>query len=923
MKHNLIRNSVILLLNLLLFQTSFAIYIKHQPQNVSINYCGGLEQVSFTTIAREGVGTFQWQEDNGLGFEDITNANDSILNIDVTSLGQDGLKFRCIVTSECSNNISDTSDVAYLFVSSIPPPPSVNVTSLLGFGESTLLVDTSFVLVESACENSNSFIYVFSDLPIYNNYKFQIDNLDGNGFVDYNQITYNTSYFAGQFYDSALTVYQLPQLTSELLTLNNKKLRFATIGGCNNDVFDYSNDITFQVEFTATTGKISLTTYDANGLEHISFDTNSCNLSYPLELFNDIDTCNAIKTLIANCPSNNCDFKLYMYDSNNDGWNGNTMSLLINGNVVQSNISLSSGGIDSLLFPVLNGDEISIIWNGGGFNEEETSYEMFDQNQNIIGIGSQSNIGDGNYFTKWAIKNHNSNSWTNLEEINYINPQNAFSYLLTYNEGLNSPSFWPDISGNVMYNNLFDSLATIRCIVYNGVIQSSDTSFIDVEIKTGDQTLTYGTIDQNVNNQYINHTVDVIGCNFPYDFTMVPNSIQIDVDGVPQNVTPNSYSYELSNTNPMPVQWNYNLTNDGFTINSMDYNSFLNGYPFWDDQSVEMSIDSIFINGYCPIKLNQPEIIEIAKLDIVQELKIEELDSINLSNSIICSGDTLTILVNLDSENDNFIEYFLSPDSVRWMVDQGTGIFTPISTDYINYIGSTTLELSIISSTNKHNNIYKCVVYEKDCNLFDEIHSNSFVFKNSNKTKIPTIQITESGSRCIGGQLTLSANPSSYTNYNWWIDSLDGNGFVILNDNNIFTGTNSSDLIINISNEMYNWTKWRFACQVDTSLYCNSFSEIYKLEVYPNYVNTNINEITNNNLELNYFPNPVVSNLNIESFDKIKEISIYSLDGILVSKINSKNYIETINFSKFDSGIYSIKVNSESGKTKRFKIINL
>ena len=77
MKNHLIRNLVLVLLNLLLFQSSFALYIKQQPQNVSISYCGGLEQASFITIAREGVGTFQWQEDNGLGFKFLPGENNN------------------------------------------------------------------------------------------------------------------------------------------------------------------------------------------------------------------------------------------------------------------------------------------------------------------------------------------------------------------------------------------------------------------------------------------------------------------------------------------------------------------------------------------------------------------------------------------------------------------------------------------------------------------------------------------------------------------------------------------------------------------------------------------------------------------------------------------------------------------------------
>lgn len=64
------------------------------------------DSASFTVSALDA-NTYQWQEDSGVGFTDITdggiysNATTATLNIDLPSVNMTGYKYRCVVTNDC------------------------------------------------------------------------------------------------------------------------------------------------------------------------------------------------------------------------------------------------------------------------------------------------------------------------------------------------------------------------------------------------------------------------------------------------------------------------------------------------------------------------------------------------------------------------------------------------------------------------------------------------------------------------------------------------------------------------------------------------------------------------------------------------------------------------------------------------------
>ena len=87
-----------------------------------------------------------------------------------------------------------------------------------------------------------------------------------------------------------------------------------------------------------------------------------------------------------------CDYTLTMLDSWGDGWNGNTIDVIVNGTAVLDDVTLASGNSGDLTFTVNTGDAITTLWNGGGSYGSETSYEIKDLNGAVVGSGAQTSI---------------------------------------------------------------------------------------------------------------------------------------------------------------------------------------------------------------------------------------------------------------------------------------------------------------------------------------------------------------------------------------------------------------------------------------------------------------------------------------------------------------------------------------------------
>ncbi len=76
-------------------------------------------------------------------------------------------------------------------------------------------------------------------------------------------------------------------------------------------------------------------------------------------------------------------YTLVMYDSFGDGWNGGTIDIQVNGNIIQSVFVEHGSGPEIIEFSVDSLDMINLIYNEGEW-DEENSYELYDQNNQLV-----------------------------------------------------------------------------------------------------------------------------------------------------------------------------------------------------------------------------------------------------------------------------------------------------------------------------------------------------------------------------------------------------------------------------------------------------------------------------------------------------------------------------------------------------------
>jgi hypothetical protein len=68
-----------------------------------------------------------------------------------------------------------------------------------------------------------------------------------------------------------------------------------------------------------------------------------------------------------------CDYSLRMLDSFGDGWNGNTIDVLVDGVLVLDDVGIATGSEEIIIFQVSTGSDITTLWNGGGSWANEVS----------------------------------------------------------------------------------------------------------------------------------------------------------------------------------------------------------------------------------------------------------------------------------------------------------------------------------------------------------------------------------------------------------------------------------------------------------------------------------------------------------------------------------------------------------------------
>ncbi|MCD4773696.1 MAG: hypothetical protein K8R41_09985, partial [Bacteroidales bacterium] len=81
-----------------------------------------------------------------------------------------------------------------------------------------------------------------------------------------------------------------------------------------------------------------------------------------------------------------CDYQVVLYDDWGDGWNGNSLDVFVDGTLVLSGITISSGsGPEYWTFPVSSGAEITTVYTySSSAWPYENSYEILDSEGNVV-----------------------------------------------------------------------------------------------------------------------------------------------------------------------------------------------------------------------------------------------------------------------------------------------------------------------------------------------------------------------------------------------------------------------------------------------------------------------------------------------------------------------------------------------------------
>ena len=91
---------------------------------------------------------------------------------------------------------------------------------------------------------------------------------------------------------------------------------------------------------------------------------------------------------IAVCPVISCSYTLNLLDSWGDGWNGNSIDVLVDGVEALDNVTLADGPQGTETFAVSEGADITTVWNGGGSWANEITYEILDTDGTVVGSGN-------------------------------------------------------------------------------------------------------------------------------------------------------------------------------------------------------------------------------------------------------------------------------------------------------------------------------------------------------------------------------------------------------------------------------------------------------------------------------------------------------------------------------------------------------
>jgi hypothetical protein len=334
----------------------------------------------------------------------------------------------------------------------------------------------------------------------------------------------------------------------------------------------------------------------------------------PQNLFNICSGTNSL-LLAASSPVvvNTFTYTLNMIDSWGDGWNGNTMSVFVNGNPVLSNVTFANGFNASLTFQVAAGNTITAQFNGGGAFINECTYNITNNNNTVIFSGTPASaIGPPNMVTPYTVPGIPQPNYV----VNWYNASNNGANIGTGSplQSVGTTVMPAATNGTYMFYaglslgacngttvpitvNVADVVATVTAS--NTCIGQTNGTFSATNFQCGTAPFTYsvnngafGAIPTNLAAGP--HTVVIRDANLLLSSTY---NITVGVDSTipPAPIVPQAVYNACTGTNSVLVSANapVNQGTQTYTLNMFD--SFGDG---WNNNTINVSVNgTVVLNG--------------------------------------------------------------------------------------------------------------------------------------------------------------------------------------------------------------------------------------------------------------------------------------------------------------------------------------
>jgi hypothetical protein len=570
-----------------------------------------------------------------------------------------------------------------------------------------------------------------------------------------------------------------------------------------------------------------------------------------------------------------CNYSLDMFDSYGDSWNGGSIDFIVNG-VIEGNYT-ASGFFSNAQPSVAQGDSVSIIYNPGGF-ETENSFDLYDPSGNLVYSDGPSPTG-GLVWSSLANCFNNGYFGVNIVDtilgcmardtimIDFSSPTVDLGNdtgicagsMITFSAGAATSYLWSTTSTNqsvtvgALGQYWVQATDSVGCV-------ASDT----VEI-----TANYPTPSINLGNDTTICAADNISLGVPSSFS----SVLWSDNSTSNTVFANAATWWVQVTDSNACSGSDTIVISSLPVVNVNIGSDTTLCP-GDTLVVDAG------TGFSNYQWSHGFLTQTAPIGATGTYWVDVTDSIGCGGSDTINVTVLTINLNVDLGNDTTI-----CDGDSLLLDASVGASSLFTYSWNN---TATTSSIVVGSTGNYN------VTVNACGLSDQDSIQVTVSNN------PTIDLGNDTTICSTASLTLDAG-SGFSNYAW----------SNLANTQTITVTTAGNYGVTVTNAAGCSGSDAMVLTVDTCVGITEFNslDLLDFEIFPNP--TTQDEIS---LQIN-------SKLNVDAFN----IEVISLSGQLIKTMRVSNqwgeYIVNVKLGGLANGMYQVNIISQEARiTKRLLI---